>query len=62
MTPAQANLLRRVQADSQVRETDFQIIDMACTAFGWVRRDLHGCLALTPAGLAALADHDAGVK
>ena len=62
MTPAQAAMLRRVQVDAQTRFDDFDmLISFMNWNDGYVQKDLHGCLSLTPAGLAALADHDAGV-
>lgn len=50
------NILRRVQTDSQTKESDYDTMDMfLCAGQGWLQKDLHGCFSLTPAGEQILA-------
>lgn len=63
MTEAQADFLRRLQThDPTQRFVTHSMLEMMAEMSshleGWIARDLHGALSLTPAGLAALAAHD----
>ena len=59
MTEAQAAVLGRVRWDAQTKLSDFDLTSGgACFHAGWLRADKHGYLSLTPAGLAALAEHE----
>lgn len=60
MTPAQAAWLQEVRFDAQKRAGDFPVVALHMLAMGWLRADLHGCLAVTPAGLAALEAYERG--